>query len=106
MSKLPPAKRPSVSNYSLRKRLQNHRINHQPQYQEPILKNIKADRFATLPGVTKNGGGSGGLDSSQTKTKKKKIIEYEYYDDDYEYYDDFYIPSQPRRRQSYGGGGM
>ena len=103
MSKIPAGKRPSVSNYSLRKRLQNHRIHH--QYQEPVLKNIKADRFATLPGVTKNGGG-GGLDSSQTKTKKKKIIEYEYYDDDYEYYDDFYIPSQPRRRQSYGGGGM
>ena len=68
-----------------------------------MLKNVKSDRFATLPGVTKN---YGGLDSSQTKTKtKKKIIEYEYYDEDYDYYDDFYVPAQPRRRQSYGGGG-
>ena len=68
-----------------------------------MLKNVKSDRFATLPGVTKN---YGGLDSSDSRTKtKKKIIEYEYYDEDYDYYDDFYVPAQPRRRQSYGGGG-
>ena len=69
-----------------------------------MLKNVKSDRFATLPGVTKN---YGGLDSSDTRTKtKKKIIEYEYYDEDYDYYDDFYVPAQPRRRNSgYGGGG-
>ena len=55
-----------------------------------MLKNVKSDRFATLPGVTKN---YGGLDSSDTRTKtKKKIIEYEYYDEDYDYYDDFYVP--------------
>ena len=88
-------------------RPENHRIHHQqkqePFRQEPMLKNVKSDRFATLPGVTKN---YGGLDSSDTRTKtKKKIIEYEYYDEDYDYYDDFYVPAQPRRRQSYGGGG-
>ena len=52
-----------------------------------MLKNVKSDRFATLPGVTKN---YGGLDSSDSRTKtKKKIIEYEYYDEDYDYYDDY-----------------
>ena len=101
MTKLNASKRPNNANYSLRKRLQNHRI----QKQEQILnKNVKADRFASLPGSSNNE--KYGLDSSQTKTKKKKIIEYEYYDDYEDYYDDFYVPEKlPRRRQGYGGGG-
>ena len=101
MTKLNASKRPNNANYSLRKRLQNHRI----QKQEQVLnKNVKADRFASLPGSSNNE--KYGLDSSQTKTKKKKIIEYEYYDDYEDYYDDFYVPEKlPRRRQGYGGGG-
>ena len=47
MTKLNASKRPNNANYSLRKRLQNHRI----QKQEQVLnKNVKADRFASLPG--------------------------------------------------------
>ena len=56
MSKLAPAKRPSMNNYSLRKRLQNHRIHqHQEQqnhrihkHQEPLLQNVKADRYGNI----------------------------------------------------------
>ena len=65
MTKLNASKRPNNANYSLRKRLQNHRI----QKQEQVLnKNVKADRFASLPGSSNNE--KYGLDSSQTKTKK------------------------------------
>ena len=100
MTKLAAAKRPNNNNYSLKKRLQNHRF----QKQEQVLnKNVKADRYASLPIASQNE--KFGLDSSQTKTKKKKIIEYEYYDEYEDYYDDFYVPEKlPRRRQGYGGG--
>ena len=111
MSRLPPKNKLTVK----KKRLQNHRIQlDQPervrnvkadlQLRDPVLRNVKADRFAPLPSGISGSTSSGNLDSSSTRHKKKKIIEYEYYDDDYDYYDDFYIPDRPRRRQ-YGGGG-